>query len=540
MIGLALTAALFFAQQGPRVAVPKALSAVEGKVVNSANGEPVRKAIVILRSKDAAKGASYAEETDGNGHFLIDAVAPGEYQISADRQGFFLLAPGARGGPAPSLKVESGQHLEDVIVRLTPLGVISGRVLDQDGDPVRGAMVRAMRYVYQAGKRQLQGVESVTANDQGDFRLFGLRAGTFYLQVFSRSGPQEPEEGFRGPRPQVANANTYYPGTTDVKRAAPIQLEAGVQLHGFDIQLRPELSYAVRFKLPKAENVAYLARVVGADGPGPEMGVGYKLVAGELLEFPNLAPGAYMVTVMQRTDDKKSFARQAINVVNADVDGGTLAFSAPVDVSGVLRVAGTPPKPFESLRVSLQPVDPSAWGGASADVKPDGTFKFADVAPAPYQFAFGQNMPSLYVKSVRLGDQELSDRHIDLAPGATGQLVVVLGSDVGEVDGSVHKADGQPAVGARVNVIAYGTGLGRIDLSRLAFTNDQGDFHVANVAPGEYKVFAWEDVPVGAPQDPEYRKPFEKQAASIRMPPNGRQKVDLTAIPATATPSVDQ
>jgi len=79
-------------------------------------------------------------------------------------------------------------------------------------------------------------------------------------------------------------------------------------------------------------------------------------------------------------------------------------------------------------------------------------------------------------------------------------------------------------------LIAYGSHLGRTDLSRPGFTDEQGKFHLRNVAPGEYKIFAWEDVPVGAPQDPEFRKPFEKQGLTLKMEPNGQQTVELTTI----------
>jgi hypothetical protein len=109
-------------------------------------------------------------------------------------------------------------------------------------------------------------------------------------------------------------------------------------------------------------------------------------------------------------------------------------------------------------------------------------------------------------------------------------LVVVLGADVGEVEGSVQNAKGDPVARARVNAIAYGDHSNRIDLNRFAFTDQKGEFKIKDVPPGDYKVFAWEDVPVGAPQDPEFRKPFEKQATPLRMQPNGHGTVSVTAI----------
>jgi hypothetical protein len=109
-------------------------------------------------------------------------------------------------------------------------------------------------------------------------------------------------------------------------------------------------------------------------------------------------------------------------------------------------------------------------------------------------------------------------------------VTVLLGTDVGEVEGSVERANGDPAVRTRVNLIAYGSHLGRTDLHRAGFTDDQGKFHIRDVAPGEYKVFGWEDVPVGAPDDSEFRKPFEKLAVAVKMEPNGHETVQLKAI----------
>jgi hypothetical protein len=155
-----------------------------------------------------------------------------------------------------------------------------------------------------------------------------------------------------------------------------------------------------------------------------------------------------------------------------------------------------------------------------------------DVIPDVYEIAIGPH-PGAYVKSIRFGDEEVPDGRIDLTKAA-GHLTVVLGTDLGEVEGSVKKAGGDPAVRVRVTLIAYGSHLGRHDLSHSGFTDDQGKFHLRNVAPGEYKVFAWEDVPVGAPQDPEFRRAFEKQAASVKMESNGHETVELTAISVKA------
>ena len=135
MIQILITAGLLFFQQA---AAPPPRPSVAGKVVNSLNGEAVRGATVILRSHDETDGISYADETDADGRFSMEDVQPGEYSISARRQGFAFEPPGAVGAPPPNLKVEQGGQKQDLVIKLTPLGVIAGRVLDSDGDPVHG------------------------------------------------------------------------------------------------------------------------------------------------------------------------------------------------------------------------------------------------------------------------------------------------------------------------------------------------------------------------------------------------------------------
>ena len=127
------------------------------------------------------------------------------------------------------------------------------------------------------------------------------------------------------------------------------------------------------------------------------------------------------------------------------------------------------------------------------------------------------------IKSIREIGKAVAKGRIDLTKGS-GPVTVLLGTDVGEVEGIVKKANGDPA--ARVPV----TLIGRTDLFKFDFTDVEGKFHIRDVAPGEYKIFAWEGAPFSAPEDPEFRKPFEKQGVSVKMDPNGHQTVELTTI----------
>jgi len=531
VIQLLIAAGLLFAQNGAQQAAEPSRPSVAGKVVNSLNGEAVRKATVILRSHEKADGISYADETDSDGRFSMEDVQPGEYSISSRRQGFAFEPPGATGAPPPNLKIEPGGGKQDLVIKLTPLGVIAGRVLDSDGNPVHGVSVSALTYRYVNGKRTERTIGQAQTNLNGEFRLFDLRAGTYYLQATGTG---------RLARVGVTNGagfRTYYPGTADAESAGAIELREGAELNGIDIRVQPpEVRHSLRFKLPSSD-IGNDRPMIFRHGRGlvPGMNLSFD---GDMLTVQGLEPGVYDVVVVSGVNGHQSYARQTVEIVDADVDGGSLNFVPAVDVAGTVRVEGGALHDLSSLALTLRSVrGPSFMGVLGTNVKADGSFHFEQAVPNVYSVEVQSR--EVYVKSVRAGDQELKDGQVDLGALA-GPLTVVLGADMGEVDGDVKNAAGQPVVRARVNLIAYGAHSGRNNMNRVAFTDEQGVFKVKNVAPGDYQVFAWENVPVGAPQDPEFRKPFEKQAVPLTMRSSGHEKVSVTVISAAQVDRLSQ
>jgi len=546
----ALLAASLVCAQAPQPRPPS----VSGVVINSANGQPVRKVSLVLVAKDAEHGISYEADADANGRFAFEDVAPGEYSLNADRQGFTRDNEGAPGAPLPSFKVEAGQPVTGIKVRLIPLGVITGRVIDADGDPVRGASVSAMEYSYLQGKKDLRPMSQATTNDKGEYRLFDLAVGKVYLRA---AGPYSEmhRTSFSGGGRVVSGGMqdiAFFPSAPDVGHATLIELSAGAQLAGCDIRLRQQARYSIRGKLPgpfitsdeNGNRANYMLQLVSRGNQNQ----GYSVeVDNENFTITDVAPGSYYVLCVPMNNEQHLSARQPVEVVNSDVDGVVLNLVPPIQVSGVLRVEGALPKPLEHLRVTLQadssPRMPQMYGrrrfgGGSAEVKADGTFTFEDMPPDVYRITLGAH-PGAYLKSVRLGDDDVTNGSVDLTRGS-GSLAILLATDSGELEGTVKKPNGDPAVRVRVTLIAYGKLLGRGDLSPSGFTDEQGKFHLKNIAPGDYEIFAWEDVPVGAPQDPEFRKPFEKQAVALKMEPNGHQNVDLTSISVKSAQRADQ
>ncbi len=144
--------------------VAQSTARIEGHVV-SQSGEPVRKATVRLQGGQPP--TTYVEVSDGAGKFAIEALPPGRFTISASRAGF-------NSPPNSTITLQAGQVKTDVEIKLVPLGVISGQVTDQDGDPVVGVYVSAMRVQYNGARRQLGGGAQAQTDDQGNFRILNI------------------------------------------------------------------------------------------------------------------------------------------------------------------------------------------------------------------------------------------------------------------------------------------------------------------------------------------------------------------------------
>jgi len=173
---------IFALAQTPEVK-PDDKCSVEGVVLDSATGEPVKKARVILAAI-AAQPTGYATTTDAAGHFLIDEVDAGRYRLTASRDGYLQPIP-SHGGPKlnPKLALEKGQKMKEIVIKLAPEGVISGRILDAEGDPLEGVNLECMSIQHKRGKLELVTSRRTNTNELGEFRLPYLVEGKYIVRA---------------------------------------------------------------------------------------------------------------------------------------------------------------------------------------------------------------------------------------------------------------------------------------------------------------------------------------------------------------------
>src|SRR5437588_4062422 len=110
----------------------KQQATLQGQVLNQVTGEPVRKANLTLKPEGG--GTNLKAVTDNEGKFSIENIDPGRYTLAAERQGFVNQNYGARrpSGPGTPLDLKAEQTMKGLAFKMTPQGVIAGRVLDDE------------------------------------------------------------------------------------------------------------------------------------------------------------------------------------------------------------------------------------------------------------------------------------------------------------------------------------------------------------------------------------------------------------------------
>ena len=481
---------------------------VQGVAVNSATHKPVAGALVQLISaapeeEAAAELEIYRGHSDEAGRFRFDGVAPGHYRAIADAPGYTRANLAGRVARVP---VARGASVPEVTIAMTPAAVISGRVVDQDGDPIAYASVEALQYGYQSGKKSLQQNGNARSDDRGEYRIFGLMPGRYYVRAQMRAGAA------------ATYAPTFFPGQRDVAQASLLEAPAGGELHSIDIMLHQEELHNLTGKVvdgqtgQAAGNVYVMART--ADG----FANGGAQIA-DSFTIHGLMPGRYVLTVQQSGGGTGRSARQVVDVGSADLTGVVLTLTAGLEIAGTVRTGSEVPEDPTGIHFFLQGEDANVEGHVNAN----GAFTFHNVRPDHYHLLW--NIPKgSYVKSIKLGDRLLPDDGVDLT-GSPAPLAIQLATDGGRIQGVVRNSAGEPVAGAVVTMNSSTT----YDVW-TATSDDAGQYEIRDIAPGEYRVLAFDDAPQGAPGDADFRKPYEKSAVPLQVLPSTQQKVDLVAV----------
>ncbi len=537
-----LLSALTVQQPLQQQAPPVEKCTIEGQVVK-VTGEPLNKARVMLRRAES-RDPGYATTTDASGKFLLKDVAPGRYRLFVSRQGYLQQKHAQRGAGRQGsiLTLTPGTRMRDLVFKMIPAAVITGRVYGEDGEPLQSANVLLLRYSFFGGRRQLTPSGSGRTNDRGEYRIFGLAPGRYFVSASYPRGLTGVSSGIRFSATEGQHdegyAPSYYPGTTDPNAAASVEVHAGEEFPGIDFMLTLARAYRIRGRVfnsitgqpARNAQIVLYPREAGTRSFFIQNRALVSKPQGAF-ELRNVLPGSYTLHAVWLDQNKSYSGRLSIDVGESDVEAVEVTIAPGIELAGSVHVEGGK-LTLTDLRVLLESRKEFVFfGGGGASIKKDGRFTIQNVGEGSYNLSVASLPENFYLKSVRAGGDELLDNGLTVAKGtAFPSVEVVISGAGGRVEGLVTNQKDLPISGALVVLVPEPARRAQTALYKTTTTDQFGRFSLKGIRPGEYKLFAWEDVEPGIYQDPEFLRPLESRGKTVRIEESSGQTVELKVI----------
>jgi protocatechuate 3,4-dioxygenase beta subunit len=547
---------------GPRQ--PKTGTArLRGRVLSAESGGPVRRAQVRISGQDIG---SKSAMTDAEGRYEFKDLPAGRFNLSATKAGFVTVQygqtrPFESGKP---IDLTDGQLLDKADFSMPRGSAISGRLVDEFGDPIADATVSAMRSVWSNGRRRLQPTgRTATTNDLGQFRIYGLSPGDYYVNGAFRGGDMmameiamstmagaSPSGGPTGSIPNSGYAPTYFPGTANGAEAQKITLAVGQEAQNTDFALLPVKLAKISGTVISSEGKPVDGSMINAmprnsDGAGMMM-----MMAGNArtdkngnFTIMNVAPGEY--TLQSRVlqimtsggGDNMMFTARVGGDTGAEAETGSLPVTVNgEDLSNVVIVTtkgatatgrvifedGSKPPALTSIRVNATSVDsdgPVIGFGGPGSVKADGTFELRGLAGTRI-LRVANLPPGWMLKSVRVNAQDITDTGIDFKSGeAVSGVEVMLTSKLTEVNGTVK--DGSQSL-KDYTLVVFPDDPQKWSLPNSRYVtgtrpDQEGRFQVKNLPAGSYYAIAVDYLAQGEWNDPDVLERLKSKATSFSL-----------------------
>ncbi|MCL6544681.1 MAG: carboxypeptidase-like regulatory domain-containing protein [Bryobacteraceae bacterium] len=173
---------------------------IEGRIVSSMDGRPLRKVRLVLRRQGGSRAERLEALTDSAGKFRFERLLPGDYQLTARRMGYLSAVSDASApAGAQSVRLKAGEHVRNLQMRLAPASQIRGMVLDPDDKPVPQARVLIFR-LNRAGESE-EPVRLARADSEGKFQAGMLRPGEYRLTALPQGSAVPSLRTWQAPSP---------------------------------------------------------------------------------------------------------------------------------------------------------------------------------------------------------------------------------------------------------------------------------------------------------------------------------------------------
>jgi hypothetical protein len=534
----------------PRDAVPaeKGTSAIAGRVTNLETRGPLQRAVIRIASPTLP--AEKRVSTNADGRYEVRDLPAGEYSVKAERGGYLTMAYGQRrsGEAGKPVRLGEGQTVRGVDFALPRMGVISGRIVDETGEPMAKVSVYAIQFGRHQGVHRLipfaipeeccwRGGHAQT-DESGQYSLV-LPAGEFVIMGFSReTWPLESDttQVFSFPP-------SFYPGVVESGGAQRIKVGVGQEVGNIDFALVPARTARVSGIVvntagaPVAnESVTLSQEVMGPQG-GSTFPSSNRAQTGPDGRFSvnNVQAGEYMLVVRTppANDQPAQEARQTLQVAGADIDGLVIVIGTGGVVRGhVASDDGTPMPDIDRLSVRARPLTWAARMSTLASpgrVNADGTFEVKGIF-GPVVLTIGTLTGDWTLKAIEHDGRNLADDPIDVRHGETLDGVrIVLTNRPTQLRGALLDDKKQPADGT---VIVFPEDSSRwregSRTIRAARPDQKGEFSIKGLPAGTYFIAAVDYAQDGEWYDPEFLSELQRRARRLSLAEAESTRVALT------------
>jgi carboxypeptidase family protein len=511
-----------------------------GHVVAAETGRPLRRAVVRVAGDDPRDARSVSTEADGT--WEIKELPAGKYSINVQKGGFVSVLYGQKRPFEQGKPVElgDGQSIDKLDVALHKGGVVTGRIVDEFGEPLAGARVSVMRHRFMQGQRRLVGVSvqggSDVTDDIGQYRLHGLSPGEYYV-----SANINPVATLEVSADRTGYSATYYPGTPAASEAQRITVAVGQETSEINFALSPARVAKISGTVVGAAGAPAANTMVMLTSAGTSMGIGGSPLMSAALTKPdgtftlsNVAAGDYRIEMIAAADVERiaqtgtnagmmmtQAASVPVTVTGQDITNLVITMQPTSTASGKLVFDGDPP-PANAMTGSIvfaMPATPTALPlGGNTFAKADGTFELKGLTG---KRVIRANPPAgWYLKEVRVNGTDVIDSPVEFRPGEDlSGIEIGLTRTVATLTGTVQDAKGQPA--SDYVVVAFAADTRRWGyLSRFvrsARPDLKGGFTISGLPAEDYLVVAVEYLEPGEEGDPEVLERLRGSATRVTI-----------------------
>jgi protocatechuate 3,4-dioxygenase beta subunit len=465
--------------------------------VSAIGGNPLGRARVsIVDAKNPQNRQSTITSEDGR--FEFKPVSPGKYSLQGAKRGYITAAYDEHEQFSTAIVTGAGLDTGNLVLRLAPSAVLSGKILDELGEPVRHATVSLYREDRRVGVGRILKFRTASTDDQGAYEFAPLDAGTYFISATAKpwyalhsvSSHQPGTENLPTAVDQSLDAAypvTYYGDSTEPDDATPIPILGGDHLQA-DIHLNPVPALHLLFHVPdngaNGVNMPVLQKP-SFDGMDYVQSGGMQQVSPGLFEISGVAPGRYSVRMPGTGQGNEA---NEIDVTNngqeLEVPSAQRASTVKATVQ-VLGEATLPPQIEIALRNSKMRI--VAWQEMNAK----GEVEFQDLAPGKYDVLAGSR-PKAYSVVRMSSDSGVTAGHtLNVVAGSSLTVSLTLAGGATNVEGFAKRA-GKAAPGAMVVLVPKDPESNR-ELFRRDQSDQDGSFSLRSVIPGSYTIVAIEN-----------------------------------------------